>query len=618
MLSSVTGLSLDYVFDGLLVVILPIMAVTAAAAFVETALWRRALIGLLVAVAYLAAAFYGEASFKEPLVALMLLGFVVYARELTRAGSTRRTSVGWLLACIPAGLLVDAAIDTYSDVAVGWFAAFLVFWAAGELLARPSLLRAPAMHWGTLRRGLLVALGAGLLVLVVLAPTAGRIITYAQVLGTSPAASGAIAKSMLGNLAGPLSPYEALGVWLQPDFRFVPANAFHAGELAAAALVVFGFGLLWSLRRRDIALPALVVACAAVYWYSHHTQSPYVAAKTLMIASPAVMLVTARGLLTGREEDAGPRRWLVLRTLCGLAFALAALFSSSLVLRASHVMPQEQVNELAALRPLVGTKPTLFLGNDDFVGWELHGVDLAYFDDASTLTPAIELTGLSEPWTYGQPLDFDSIPATQLDRFRYVITTSGAYASEPPSNFRLVRAERLYDLWERHGSTPARTLLPSPGAPGAVVDCRTATGRRLSHRDGTAATFAPPVSAGALPFVPAGTSAATTIALPKGKWNISISYNSSETLLVSIGATQFTMPANLARPGPFYAVGTVASSGRRALSVGVYEVHPSRLASSQDIGVVSALVATRDPDPQSLVPLAKSCGRYVEWYQPSH
>jgi hypothetical protein len=620
-LTSVSGVRLDYAFDGLLAATLPITALTAAAAVPNAALWRRALIGLLSASAYLAVASYGEAAFKEPLMAVMVLCFVIYLRDLAQAAEGGRSLVGWLRAGLPAGLLVAAGLDTYSDVALAWFGGFVVVWALGEVISRPSLVLAPAKRWLLLQRGALLAVGSVVLAAIVLAPTLGHIITYSQNLGTSPSGSGSIPTATLANLVGPISPYEALGLWLQPDFRLQPANGFHAGELGAIAVAVLAFGIWWSLRRRDVALPALVVACAFIYWYSNRTQSPYVTAKALVIAAPIVMFVSARGLLAGREEDSGPWRWTALRSICGVAFALLALFSSSLALRASPVMGQEQVTELAALRPLIGSSPTLFLGNDDFVAWELGGADLGYFDDASVVKPVIPPTSAATPqtkvWSYGDEIDFDSVTPSELDRYRYVITTSGAYASAPPTNFHLIRAERLYDLWERSGPTAPRSLLAGSPAPGELVDCATPAGRTLSHRPGLAATFASPVDAGAIPFMPAGTAAGTTIALPRGRWNLSIDYTSSETLQLTVGGTRFVLPANLSRPGPYYAVGTVESSGRRPLTVSLYEVHPSRLAGSQDIGVVSSLVATRDPDPETLVPLARSCGRYVEWYQPS-
>ena len=94
---------------------------------------------------------------------------------------------------------------------------------------------------------------------VLLAPQLPDLVEMFSGSGTSPSGSGAIATSNFGNLAGPLSPYEAFNVWMSNDFRHLPPVTFRAGLLAALGVAATGYGLLWSLVRRELAIPAAAV-----------------------------------------------------------------------------------------------------------------------------------------------------------------------------------------------------------------------------------------------------------------------------------------------------------------------------------------------------------------------
>jgi hypothetical protein len=163
---------------------------------------------------------------------------------------------------------------------------------------------------GLLRRALPPLAVTGIVVVVLLAPTAGRIVTYAKSLGTSPAAAGEIPQSNLGNLAHGISPYEALGIWENGDFRNLPADLFHQGELSALALAALAMGFLWCLGRRKFLMPAAVIACAVIFWRSDRTESPYLTAKALVIAGPLIGVTSVRGLI-GRVNLEAPiaSRW---------------------------------------------------------------------------------------------------------------------------------------------------------------------------------------------------------------------------------------------------------------------------------------------------------------------
>ena len=113
-----------------------------------------------------------------------------------------------------------------------------------------------------------------------------------------------------------------------------------------------------------------------MFWVADRGQSPYVAAKAMVIAAPLVMTL-ALGALPCR-----PWRWRdgagVARVVLVALFGVSAAYSTSLALRAAPVASGAAERELGALRPLLGSRPTLFLGNDDHVGWWLRDVRLGY------------------------------------------------------------------------------------------------------------------------------------------------------------------------------------------------------------------------------------------------
>lgn len=612
-LASAVAIRLDFAFTAVSLVVAPITALSAAGALPHAATWRKALIGALASLAYLAAAYYAQGSFKETMMALFLLAFVLVLRELRDDGARSRSLGSWTRAGIPAGLLVAAALYTYSYLALAWLGGFLVVWLAAELLVPPS----PILS-RTLRRRWFAAVGAVTLggcatCLVAILPGIDRLLNYLQAVGSS-AGGGGIPATNLGNLAGPLSPYEGLGLWLSPSYFYAPTETFHTGELGGLALAVLIFGVLWALRRRDLALSAAVVICTAIYLYSRGHQSPYVTAKALAIGAPLVMVVGGRALLSGREDAWAVSPGSIVRLCAGLAFAFVALHSSLLALRSEPVGSTVQTAELGQLRSIVGHEPTLFLGNDDFAGWELRGVRLAY--PSVTAFPSPLHASLSaKPYQYGAPFDFDSVDSTQLNDFTYVITTNTPYASQPPANFHLVKTLSVYQLWKRSGLTLPRMSLDPGESPGALLDCRSALGRRLSHSSGVAAVMATPVSFGDVGALGPNSSATALLRLPRGAWDLSLEYTSAEALKLAAVGGRWELPANTARPGPFFYFGTVHSNGARAVQVQIYETHPSRFTAPLDTASISNLVATRSPDTRALVPLSRACGRYVDWYR---
>jgi len=608
-IATLGAMPLDSALTGLIVAVIPITALTAGGLLgADEAPWRRIVVALTCSLAYLFASYYGEGSFKETILALLLLAAVVHVDEVRPLWAPATAGTRWRLV-VPVVLLAAGAIYTYSYVAVAWFGLSAVLWIAAEAVCRPTVVR--ELTWSRLAAAAPWLAATAVLALVLVLPVAGQALSFFHTVGLSPA-QGAIPANSLGNLEHPLSVREALGIWLSPDFRVDPTSVVQARELSAFALAVVVFGTVWSIRRRRLLLPATAAACILIWWRSDHSQAPYVTAKALAVASPFIVALGARALLARRAGPAWTRAPLLA---AAAAFCGLVTYSSYLVLRSDPVEAPAAGAELASFHKQIGESSVLFLGVDDYASWQLRDAAVSTLGGGLSLNQAPPRP--SKAPSPGTPLDFDSVSPSDLNRFDYVVTSNTPYASQPPANFRLVSRGRLYELWKRAGPTPARDILEPPGAPGAVLDCRSPTGRKLSREKGVASVMAPPVTVPG-PGLHAGDTEYVFLPLPRGRWEISIQYVSSFKLEVSTPRVNWTMPAYLGRQGPFFAVGAVAGQGvAKPVLLRIIARRPSLLTGVDLFATVPMIAATRLPDTRWLVPLRQACGQYVDWYRVS-
>jgi hypothetical protein len=613
--ASATGIPLDMAFVGLLLAVIPITAMVAIGVLRRAAVWRRVLVGVMCSLPYLTAAYYAEGSFKETVMAVLLLAFVVHIDQLrTRAqpASARR----WR-SLIPPGLLLAAAVYTYSYVAGAWFGGTVAIWLAAEAVLRPRLLR----RWISRSRLAELArwVGTSLVVIVILlVPVAGQIQSFFSSVGVSPAASATIPANALGNLLHPLPFSESLGVWWSPDFRMVPTAAHHHA-LSVAALGVLIVGLLWSVLRRQLLMAAAVAASLLIWWQANRSQSPYIAAKGLVIAAPLVMALDLRMLFSvpSLKRFSIPRvRWVTqaLVLMLGVAFCACAAYSSELALRTEPVAAPAAGRTLEAFHRYIGDGRVLYLGDDPYATWELRAAAVSALDP--NVRSVGDVSGRSTK-PFGGQLDFDSVDPSSLDRVGYVITSNTPYASQPPSNFRLVASSTLFQLWQRTGPSVPRAALDPSGAPGAVFDCHTPLGRNLRRRHGEASVMATPVTVPGTGLVPGG-SASIALPLPKGSWELSLQYVSDFSLTLAAQGHQWEMPATLPFLGQFFSVGRVVGQGVKSpVALSVRLDKPSRFTGSGDLLYASfpVIAATRVPDTRRLMPISRACGQYVDWYR---
>ena len=598
------GSTVDRTLTGVLMATPILIGLTALGALADISRLRRVLVAVLVAVPYLGVAWYVQSAFKEPIMALLLLGLVLVLQEMRRDQFVRP-----LAGLIPAAVLTAGVLYVYSYPGLVWPVAVVACWGALEMTVGGGWRRlGPVARW---LRSAVPAIGiAGLVLAVLVAPDIVRLHTFwVTNSGTSAATAGGVVAGPLGNLAGPLKALEGLNIWLNGDFRFVPADALNAGALAGFAAVVLAFAVVSALGRRSLPWLGAMLALALIYFYAQSTDTPYVAAKALAIPVGLVALGSGGELMRWFDNA----RWRSVTTVsvaaAAIAFFVFSFQSSYLLLANAFVAPDNHRNELRSLRPLLHGRPTLALFYDDFAQWELLGVPVSSPPIASVTPAPIQP---AKPWAYGQPLFFTSVSASTLNLFDYVITTRTTAGSAPLPNFRLVGESRSYEVWHRVGLTRPFRVLPSPDAPGAILDCHTQTGRRISREHGFAMVAPQPHDFAVAPLVP-GNSEQVVLRLPAGDWNLSLPFTSDQAMTVRGGGLNAWLPPNLDRPGSIWPVGRIRTTGS-AVTLTLRMADPDLLSSTSQYFAPEPMVAVRATPPRA-VPLHGACGQYVDWYE---
>jgi len=634
-IAAATGMSLEHAFTGVIVAVPALLALAAADLLRDGQRVVRAALAAAVGLCYLQAGFLVQGSFKEPMEAMVLVAFVAGLYELERGRHTSR----WR--AVSLGVLAAGAVYIYSYVGVIWLGGTLLVWALARLVARrPS--RGELMI-GVRSWALPTAIAATAFV-VVIAPELPRIVRFLQS-GYNNEGSG-----VYGNLLHPLAPLEALGVWPRLDFRFEVPLTSPGGVLALVALAALVGCLVLCLRRKDLALPSALLVGVALYCVSA-SRSPYTAAKSLAVLAPCVTLLLGRELLLQVRRAKGVSHSSALGVaLLGTVLAAGA-YSDLELLRDGSVGPPSHSQQLYGLRGIIGHHPTLFLGADDFVRWELRGANVAtppaplytgtivplrrskarrhqvVYDPGDARVTTNRFAGL------GLAYDFDSVPARVLDRFDFVILPRSAYSSTAPSNWRPVRTTRSYELWHRTGPTPERQTLTEIDNPGAILDCATTAGREIASRVGVAMVRPAPVVGGrgswkgAVGY--AGESAYQLLRLRPGRWDISLQYDSSVAVTVRGPGLRAVLPANLEPLGPYWFAGSIRI--RRAGLARIMVTYHRLPALGRIVGAfgltrgptptglkaLSRIAVTRSPSRDRHVPLRLACGQYVDWYRTS-
>ena len=618
-IGKVSGAGLVDVWAGFTLALAPLLGLLGLGLLEGLPRVRRVIGACLIALSYLGASYLFQGAFKEPLQTVLLIGVAAcLARLIGLEKEGEAESEGHpVLRVLPLAVLVAASFFNYSLPGLLWVGAVAVtVVGARYLLVSPR----PVLGDDWLRK--LAPYAIGIVVVVALATVQewSRIADFSRLSALNPDRFG----SRLGNLKGSLSPLEALGIWPSGDFRVsasaagAPAVVFYAGALLAAVAV--GLGIARCLRDGRLFLPAAALATAGVWLLLAIVGSPYIAAKGLAIAAPFVMAVALRGTLGAK----GPA------LAVGVALVLAGSLSTFLVLRQAPVGPDAHSDQLDQIRGEVAGHDVLFLGRDDFIGWELRGSGeitgvVTNFYDVEDAKPRFK-RGKGG----GEKFDVDAVYPKTLDDFRYVLATTGGPASSVPPRFEAVMQTHDYVLYERVGSTGRRKTLDEGTDPGTELNCGRVGDAQIAHGGGSAIIWDPkPVIEDESRWEPSATTsdgapASQVLDIPRaGNWQISLEYDSRRPLHVvapDLGIDT-TVAANLDFRGetPTFPVGDVEVDGPTKAEVTVEPEEPNLLArllrAPNDAHLRSLTATPTDPGAIKRVPLADACGSYVDWYR---
>jgi hypothetical protein len=597
LLTTGLGTKADLAFSGVTMAMPVVIAWTALAVARRASWFGKAVLATVVGLPFLVAAYYGEGSFKE----VGQAGFVL-AVALSLGGCGPRLDRGrW----VPLALLVGGIISVFTLAGLPWALAILGLWLVGQLaiLAWQRRLRELS---GIVRREL-PALGIGLAVLVVtLLPQAQRMWEFLALRDGS-----GIAVDNYGNLVAPLSGWQVLGIWDVADFRLTPSPAFVGGAWSLFVLALVIFGSYWALRRGRWLLPLAALAALLIWKLSDNSQSPYVTAKALVVASPLLLLLAVLPLVDREEERQKHWAWLVV-PLLGLVLFLRVAGDDLRALRWSPVGPTDHARELQGFRAPIDGGRTLFLGGEEFITWELAGTPVQPV--ALATLPIVPLRP-EKDWEGGRAMDFDTVRAATLNEYEWIVSYRDAASSAPPPQLHLVRGSDNYQLWKRVGKVRERSTLAEGEWPGGVLQCGTAEGRAVLAGGGVAAVRPAPIVAPVEP-VAAGETGSVGLRLPAGSWDLTMPYMSPQPVRVTAPGLDVTVPANLDRAGPRLRIGRIELSRAGPLRI-EFHVEETPLTPSTALATLNYVAIVPADSAPRVVPIERACGKYVDWYRPA-
>src|SRR5262245_11630498 len=557
--AKVSGASLIEGFAGLTGAIAVLLALSAYGALRGLRGWLRVPAAVLAATPYLAAAYLAQGAFKEPLLGLALLGFARALPYLLPECALGTFGAGaGAKAVIPIGVMLTGTIYNYSFPGLAWLLGAALIWMVVVAVRERdrSASWSAGLRLGERIRKARSTLLLGLAIPVVCAlPEVFRLASFSSFEAFNPSGTGPTVG--FGNLRQPLNPLEAFGIWPSGEFRITPANsttpeiAFYLGALLA--LTAFAWGLGRALSRRESALPSALLAATLVYLGALALGTPYTQAKCLAIAAPLIMLIALRGLLSANaiesEEPAVPEgggaswwppppvRPLVPMALplLTLAFAAAAAFSTLLPLRQAAVGPDYHLQEMLRMRPIVDGQNVLFLGRDNFVSWELIGSEV--YAPITNHYDVEETHALYRATDLNAKFDWDNVPVSVMNKFKWVVTTSAAMQSQAPPGFSPRLRTHDFILWQRDRPVGQRRTLYEPINPGAPLDCNDPGEAKLRKVNGAATVFTVQPVVGRVwhpsPELTQTKPARQRLYLTPGRWDISIQYASTQAVRVT-------------------------------------------------------------------------------------
>ncbi|MGN6276104.1 MAG: hypothetical protein ACTHNP_09290 [Solirubrobacterales bacterium] len=391
----------------------------------------RAAIAFLAAQPALLFGYFLWGGVKEVATALLL---ALLAALIPAAVTTDRLS--WR-AAIPAALAAASVIAVLT-------AAGAALWLLPMLVLGALTIASRTGGKAALRR---LALVAGLALLVSL--------PWLLDAGILPRESGALSDPHeLGNLIGPLSGWQAFGIWPTGDFRVHPSDTLATVVLIAIAIfgLVLGLRLIW--RRRALGSAAFFAALAVGAIALVEIGSPWVGGKALATASPAILFAACLGAAFLWERGLQIEGGVVLGLI-----ALGVLWSNFLGYREEFIAPYHKLAELERIgHRIAGEGPTLMTEYEPY--GVRHFLRKGEAEGASELRRRLVPLRNGGSLEKGETADIDRFSLPGLLEYKTLVLRRSPLASRPPLPFQLSEVGAYYEVWQSDGSPAPLEHLP--------------------------------------------------------------------------------------------------------------------------------------------------------------
>jgi hypothetical protein len=318
-----------------------------------------------------------------------------------------------------------------------------------------------------------------------------------------PTSAPLTSATALGNLGRPLSTLHLFGVWPAGDFRLdaaAPAVTYTLiGLVGGAAL--FGLYVAWRARAWGVPLyvGGALVACAVIVIVG----SPWVAAKAMAIAAPAIVLAAMIGTASvipkrhqpvsepeGSSWESPERtqpvyRWRLAGVVLLAAIAGGVVWSNALAYRDVNLAPRDQLAELETIgHRIAGRGPTLMTEYEPY--GVRHFLRDADPEGASELRRRVVPLRGGGTLHKGMTADTDRFQLDGLLIYRTLVLRRSPFQSRPPTPYRLIWRGHYYEAWQRPGRSTGSVIdhlgLGGPVDPAAVPRCGAV--RRLAREAG--------------------------------------------------------------------------------------------------------------------------------------
>ncbi len=308
--------------------------------------------------------------------------------------------------------------------------------------------------------------------------------TWIDLSGSLQVTQNIASTSNAGNLHTPLRSIQVFGVWLRGSYKQLPAGVDLDVTYALVALTVGAcvLGVVHLLRTRVLAFAGWVALMLAAWLAVRSYATTWVAAKSLMLTSPVVVLMAWAGLGATRTRT-GAGRSRLLAPLLAIALAGGVLASDVAQYHVTNLAPTARYEEMASLNGrFSGRGPTLFSDFDEYSMYQLRDLDIGGPD---FVFPPGALAGLAHG--YGAPVELDRASPSALSAYPLIVSRRDPSATPPPSAYRLLWQGTYYQVWGRRPAAPAAVAHVVPS--GALARQCARIGRLAQIATGDRATL---------------------------------------------------------------------------------------------------------------------------------